>query len=179
MSVMTNRINNIPANSHLPEEYKHAWYLLSTAEMDEKKVVIASGYANPVHGGHIDYIREARLLGDLLVFIVNSDLQVKIKGSQEFMDERERLKIVEAIRWVDLAVISIDEDGSVCQTINELVNYMPCCPKVFAKGGDRVFENIPERAVCKELGIKMKFGVGGEKTQSSSALLAKLKRGGK
>jgi cytidyltransferase-like protein len=173
--VTEKRINRVVANSRLPEEYEDACYELSSSELEDKTIVIASGYANPVHCGHIDYMREARRLGDALVFIVNSDLQVKVKGSQEFMNEQERLKIVSAIRWVDLAVISIDEDGSVCNTIRELARYMPFCRKVFCNGGDRNKGNIPEVEVCYEFGIKLAFNVGGEKTQSSSALLAKLK----
>jgi cytidyltransferase-like protein len=140
------------------------------------KVVICSGFMNPITGGHIDYLTEAALLGDYMVVIVNNDNQVKIKGAVPFMDEAQRCKIVQAIKGVDLAVISKDEDGTVIKSI-ELIHTE--CQKepgvteiVFAKGGDRTLENIPEADICNKLGIKMVFGVGGGKTESSSSLIA-------
>ena len=83
------------------------------------RVIVISGYFNPIHRGHIDYIASARNLGDFLVVIVNNDEQVKIKGSTPFMDQDERLEIVRNIKGVDRAVISIDDDGTVCQTIRQ------------------------------------------------------------
>lgn len=140
------------------------------------KVVICSGFMNPTTGGHIDYLSEAALLGDYMVVIVNNDNQVKIKGSVPFMNEDQRCKIVQAIKGVDLAVIAKDEDGTVVKSI-ELIHAE--CQKesdilevIFAKGGDRTLENIPEADICNKLGIKMVFGVGGGKTESSSSLIS-------
>ena len=65
------------------------------------KIVVISGYFNPIHSGHLDYIQEAKKLGDFLVVIVNNDDQVKIKGSIPFMDEEERARIVSSIKGVD------------------------------------------------------------------------------
>ena len=56
-----------------------------------KRVVITSGFFNPIHIGHINLIKEAKKLGDYLVVIINNDSQVKMKGSDEFMPERERM----------------------------------------------------------------------------------------
>ena len=83
------------------------------------RVVAISGFFNPLHIGHIDYISAARNLGDFLIVIVNSDDQVKIKGSVPFMNQDDRLRIIRNIKGVDRAVIAIDEDGSVCKTIRE------------------------------------------------------------
>jgi cytidyltransferase-like protein len=126
--------------------------------------VAASGYFNPLHKGHVEYLEKAKELGDYLVVIVNNDLQRAIKGSKEFMDEDERMQIVAALRCVDEVVLSIDTDSTVCQTL-ALVH-----PNIFAKGGDRFSSEIPESPICKELGITIQDGLG-EKIQSSSSIL--------
>jgi len=148
-------------------------YLLN---MGKLHVAVASGYMNPLHFGHVRYFEEARKLADALMVIVNSDEQVKIKGSQPFMNEKERLNIVQSIRYVDYALISIDKDRTVCETLREIRKMLPDCKITFCNGGDRTAENVPENLTCEELGIKMVFSVGGEKVQSSSWLLEKAGR---
>jgi len=135
------------------------------------KTVIISGHFNPAHIGHIHYIQGASMLGGNLLAIVNNDIQVKIKGSQPFMNERERCYIISNIKGVFAAFLSIDKDITVCETIRKIHSTNPNNEYIFANGGNRKLGNIPEEGVCKELGIKMVFGVGGEKTQSSSWLL--------
>ena len=143
------------------------------------RVVIASGYFNPVHSGHLDYLEEARKLGDYLIVIVNSDKQVEMKGSDPFMDELERLKIVRALRCVNKAVISIDEDETVCRSIRKEYTHLQDDPffvgMAFANGGDRKEGGVPEDSLECEIGLKMIYNVGGGKTQSSSQLLYKSK----
>jgi len=137
---------------------------------NNKKVVAVSGYFNPVHSGHLDLFFAAKALGDELVVILNSDEQVKLKGSSPFMDEQERARIVLALKPVDRVFLSIDKDKTVCESLKA------ARPDIFANGGDRKGENdIPELAVCRELGIEMIFNVGGDKTQSSSWLINKVK----
>ena len=128
------------------------------------KIIAASGYFNPLHKGHVEYLEKAKSLGDKLVVIVNSDHQRKLKGSKEFMDQNERIAIVKALRCVDEVILSVDIDSTVCETLRMLK------PDVFAKGGDRFNSEIPEAKVCKELGIEMVDGLG-NKIQSSSWLL--------
>ncbi len=146
-----------------------------------KKIVITSGFFNPVHIGHINLIREAKNLGDFLVVIVNNDYQVKLKGSMPFMAEQERIEIIKALRYADDVVLSIDKDGSVIESLKMVAKkYLPAGRQVpvelfFAKGGDRNSGNIPELAVCKEHNIKIVDGVGGGKVQSSSGLLGNIK----
>ncbi len=134
-----------------------------------KKVVCVSGYFNPLHIGHIALFNNAKALGDYLVVIVNSDNQVKLKGSVPFMDEKERAEIISNLRMVDEVLISIDEDKSVCKSVAAV------SPDIFANGGDRkTGDDILEKEVCDELGIEMVFGVGGnEKQQASSQLIKK------
>ena len=135
-----------------------------TSLFDQVKVVCASGYFNPLHKGHVEYLEKAKELGNYLVVIVNSDKQRALKCSKEFMHEDERMQIVAALRCVDEVILSIDEDTTVCNTLR-LVK-----PHIFAKGGDRTIDEIPEKKVCDELGIQMVDGLG-EKVQSSSWLL--------
>jgi cytidyltransferase-like protein len=143
------------------------------------KTVIISGYMNPLHIGHINYMREAKKLGDILIVIVNNDEQVKIKGSVPFMDEKERVGIVGAIKYVDEVFLSVDKDKSVCESLKAIAKTHAGSELFFANGGDRHAGNIPEAKVCNEYNIKMVDGVGGGKVQSSSLLLVKVKENGK
>ena len=105
----------------------------------------------------------ARELGDYLIVIVNSDKQAALKKGRSFMCEDDRLMIVSQIKGVDEAVISIDDDKTVCKTLDLLK------PDIFANGGDRSNEEIPEYKICKENGIQVIDGLG-NKIRSSSDL---------
>ena len=129
-----------------------------------------------MHKGHIEYFNNAKARGDKLCVIVNSDLQRDLKGSKEFMDEQERLTIVKALEVVDVALISIDKDTTVRDTLRHIhsLNQKYAVTKMFtlafANGGDQTNETIPERETCEELGIELIDNLG-EKVQSSSWLL--------
>jgi len=141
------------------------------------RVVVISGYFNPLHCGHLDYIEGAAKLGDKLVVIVNSDKQVEAKGSVQFMGEADRLRIIAALRAVDHVHLSIDKDESVTKTLEEIYNDYATDyffdGMTFANGADRTEEDSPEEAYCKWRKIKTVYGVGGSKTNSSSELLRK------
>ena len=139
-----------------------------------QRVVIVSGYFNPIHKGHIEYFENARKCGDQLWVIVNSDLQRELKGSKSFQDEEERLKIVSSLRVVDRAYLSIDKDRTVCETIENIVKSNTTMHRkfMFANGGDQNNDSIPEAKICKELGVELVDGLG-DKIQSSSWLLNK------
>jgi cytidyltransferase-like protein len=140
----------------------------------KQKAVIVSGYFNPIHKGHIEYLQNAKLNGELLFVIVNSDFQRALKGSKEFQKEEERVLIVENLRMVDKCFLSIDEDRTVIETIKFIHNnFKSEFDFVFANGGDQNNETIPERAICEELGIQLIDGLG-DKIQSSSWLLKKM-----
>ena len=123
--------------------------------LKNKTIVIASGYFNPAHTGHLDYLENAKDLGDLLFVIVNNDRQVELKGSQCFTGEDQRTRIIQALECVDQALVSVDFDRS--------------------NGGDQK-SGVPEEEFCMRAGIQMVYGVGGEKTESSSNLLQKVKQ---
>jgi cytidyltransferase-like protein len=95
-----------------------------------KKVCI-SGYFDPLHVGHIEYINKAKKLGDYLVVIVNNNLQCKLKKGKFFMDENDRVEIVKNLKSVDEVFLSIDSDKTVCKSLEKLK------PSIFANGGDR------------------------------------------
>lgn len=127
-----------------------------------KKIAI-SGYFDPIHIGHIEYINNAKKLGDWLIVIVNSNKQCQLKKGKHFMDEYDRMLILKNIKAVDEVFLSIDEDKSVCKSL-EAVN-----PDVFANGGDRNNSEIPETKICKENNIKIVDGLG-DKIRSSTEL---------
>lgn len=141
-----------------------------------KKIIITSGFFNPIHIGHINLLREAKKLGDILIVIVDNDRQIKAKGSAPFMSEKERVEIIKSLKYVDHVFLSIDEDVSIPKSIEAVTRLYPG-ELFFAKGGDRNSKNIPEneREVCKKFNIKIINGVGGGKVQSSSWLLDKIK----
>ena len=136
----------------------------------KRKVVVAvSGGFDPVHAGHIRHFQEAKKLGDYLVVFLNTDEWLTEKKGKPFMGFDERKEILESIRYVDEVVRVIDKDDSVALTL-ELVN-----PDIFGKGGNRVKKTLPKSEIeaCQRLGIRLVFGVGGGKIQSSSWLLPK------
>ena len=130
-----------------------------------EKIVCCSGYFNPLHAGHIEYFEKSKELGTKLVVIVNNDKQAILKKGSSFMPENERLKIIRSLKVVDMAVLSIDEDRTVCKTLESVR------PDIFTNAGDQTNENVPEKTVCEKLGIKMVDGLG-DKIQSSSWLLS-------
>ena len=136
-----------------------------------KKVIITSGFFNPLHIGHINLIREAKKLGDFLIIIVNNDNQVNAKGSLPFMAEQERVEIIKALRYADDVILSIDQDRTVVESLIAIAKEYPDDELFFAKGGDRNADNIPEKDICDNLNIKIINGVGGDKVQSSSWLI--------
>ena len=127
------------------------------------KKIAVSGYFDPIHVGHIEYINNAKKLGDWLVVIVNNNNQCALKKGKYFMDEKDRVLIVKNIKAVDEVFLSIDEDKTVCKSLKK-VN-----PDIFANGGDRKNYEIPESKVCKENNIQIIDGLG-DKIRSSSDL---------
>ena len=131
---------------------------------DKNKIRVAvSGYFDPIHVGHLEYLRMAKDLGDSLVVIVNNNYQCKLKKGKHFMDENDRVEIVKELRFVDEVFLSVDKDRTVCKSLEEIK------PDIFANGGDRATSEVPETPVCKKFNIKMVDGLG-DKIRSSSSL---------
>jgi len=139
----------------------------------KKKAIIVSGYFNPIHKGHLEYFQNAKKLADVLFVIVNNDHQRALKQSKEFQLEQERMAIVSSLRVVDEAILSIDTDRTVCETIASIAKeYGQDYDLAFANGGDQNNDSIPEVLICKKVGIGLLDGLGA-KIQSSSWLLKK------
>ncbi len=98
---------------------------------DEQKVVVfTNGCFDLIHRGHVEYLRKAKLLGDMLIVGLNSDTSVRrIKGKpRPYQDEQERATILNAMEMIDMVII-FDEDTPL-ELICELK------PDVLVKGGD-------------------------------------------
>jgi cytidyltransferase-like protein len=139
----------------------------------KRKAVIVSGYFNPVHKGHLELFKKANEIGDFLIVLVNSDHQRKLKGSKEFQDENERLQIIQSLKSVGYACISVDKDKTQVESLKMIHHkFEDVFDLIFANGGDQTNETIPESLVCNELGIILVDRLG-DKIQSSSWLLKK------
>lgn len=136
---------------------------------------IVSGYFNPLHFGHIEYINGAKLQCKELVVVVNNDYQVKLKGSKPFMDAVHRANIMHSIKGVDFALISQDIDKAQCETLRYLRSIWPHATMAFFNSGDRNETNLDlaEKDVCRLLNIDSIL-LGQPKKYSSSELLKKL-----
>ena len=137
--------------------------------MKKQTIVINSGYFDPLHIGHIECMELSKKLGDKLVIILNNDFQCQLKKGKAFMSQDERKKILSALKPVDEVFLSVDKDKSVCESLRTVAEKYKGNQIIFAKGGDRFSNEIPEAKICKELNIKLVDGLG-EKIQSSSIL---------
>ena len=133
-----------------------------------EKIIATSGYFDPLHIGHIELLQKAKALGGKLIVIVNNEKQTILKKGKEFMPFKERMEIIKAIKYVDEVFPSIDEDRTVCKSLEAIK------PHIFAKGGDRFSYEIPEAEICKKHNIEIIHGLG-EKIQSSSDLMSDIK----
>jgi cytidyltransferase-like protein len=140
-----------------------------------KTIVIATGGFDPIHSGHINYIKEAKKLGDVLIVGANSDAWLRRKKGQEFMPWEERASILNAIKDVDSVINFDDTDGSAKDAIRKVRSSYPDDKIVFANGGDRTHLDIPEMDTADN-NIQFVFGVGGfNKSNSSSWILQEWK----
>ncbi len=139
------------------------------------RIGIVSGYFNPVHYGHIEYINAAKQNCDKLIAVINSDYQRELKGTKEFMDENHRARIIFNLKSVDDVFISVDKDKTQCQTLKYLKNKYKQDHLIFFNSGDRKGSNLvtAESDVCKEIGIE-ELILELPKIYSSSELLKKL-----
>ena len=145
-----------------------------------KTVVITSWYFNPIHPWHIECFELCKALGDELWVIVNTDEQIKVKTQKDhvFQDEQFRMRVVSALKPVDRVMISVDKDGSVCESIRYVADqirseYGLDVKIIFGKWGDRFADNIPEVQVCKDCNVEIRDWLGA-KTHNSSDFRAKI-----
>ena len=141
------------------------------------KIAIVSGYFNPLHVGHLDYMEAAKALADKLIVIVNSDYQVTLKASTPFMREQDRIRIIKSLKAVDKVYLSTDRDGSVLETLKHILVQNQANGRnsfLFCNGGDRSGANTPEERLCSSNShhLTSVYNVGGNKKQSSSHLIS-------
>lgn len=142
------------------------------------KYYIVSGGFDPIHEGHIEMIKASASRSDGVILLLNSDEWLCRKKGKNFMNYNTRKVICENLKGVIDVLAFNDSDNSACDGIHKARIKYPDSNLVFANGGDRTKENIPESAICKQLGVELEFGVGGEnKANSSSWILANWKKG--
>jgi cytidyltransferase-like protein len=138
------------------------------------KIVIVSGFFNPLHGGHLDMIENAAKMGDKLIVIVNNDIQQMTKKGKIILPEQNRARVMRALKYVDEVIIAIDKEDPkypVTDTLAMIADKYPNDELIFANGGDRVDPEAipgPEAEMCRKKGIKMVFGIGGDEKADSS-----------
>jgi len=139
-----------------------------------EKIVLVTGGFDPLHSGHLEYFKEARKLGDKLIVGINSDSWLERKKGKNFLDISERYGIVSALKFVDNCILFNDEDDTAIEAIKNVKMLFPYSQIIFANGGDRTKENIPEM-VFED--VIFMFGVGGSnKKNSSSWILQKYEK---
>ena len=149
----------------------------------KKVVVMVSGGFDPIHIGHVRYIKEAKKLGDYLIVVLNNDNWLRKKKGKEFMKEEDRKEIIEAIEGVDEVVISKHKKNTKDMSVSkELIRIKP---DIFASGGDRNKKDAAnplsslytDLRACEKVGTKIIFNVGhGGKVRSSSELVKKYSK---
>lgn len=135
------------------------------------KVAVVSGGFDPIHSGHIDYLKSASSLGDILVVALNSDNWLIKKKKKFLLPFIERKVILENLSMVDLVIDFDDDDqGSCILGLEKVKQLYPDDEIIFCNGGDRDNENTLEMNVD---GIKCVFGVGGDFKKNSSSWILK------
>ena len=135
------------------------------------KISVVSGGFDPIHSGHISYLKSAKEISDYLIVALNSDNWLINKKKRVFMSLDERKNILSNIETVD-EVITFDDDaaGSCINALEKIKDKYPNDTIIFCNGGDRTKKNIPEMIVKD---IEFKFGVGGDDKKNSSSWLLK------
>jgi D-beta-D-heptose 7-phosphate kinase/D-beta-D-heptose 1-phosphate adenosyltransferase len=132
------------------------------------KIVLVTGGFDPIHSGHIGYFKSAKALGDRLIVGINSDEWLERKKGRAFMPWNERLCIINNLSMVDEVYTFNDEDGSARHFIQQVRAHYPEDELIFANGGDRTRDNIPEMDVV-DSNLSFVFGIGGEDKKNSSS----------
>jgi cytidyltransferase-like protein len=131
-------------------------------------IVLITGGFDPIHSGHISYIEEAKKLGDVLIVGANSDEWLARKKGRSFMSWDERAKILSSIKGVDRVINYNDDDNSSKDAIRKVREIYPKSTIIFANGGDRTKNNIPEMDIQDE-NLQFVFSVGGDDKKNSSS----------
>jgi D-beta-D-heptose 7-phosphate kinase/D-beta-D-heptose 1-phosphate adenosyltransferase len=138
------------------------------------RVVVVTGGFDPLHSGHLEYLKCAKALGEVLIVGLNSDDWLSRKKGKSFLPYYEREQILLNLKSVDNVINFADHDDSAVEAILKVKRFYPRAHIIFANGGDRKLDNIPELEHFKDDDwISFEFNVGGGKTNSSSNILEK------
>lgn len=146
----------------------------------EKKVVLVTGGFDPLHSGHLAYFKAAKALGDTLVVGINSDSWLKRKKGRSFYAWNERFQLIKNLEMVDYVIQFNDDENNSINAIKQTIQTFPSAKIIFANGGDRTAENIPEMSLLDDVrykdNLEFVFSVGGDhKMNSSSWILEEWK----
>ena len=130
------------------------------------RVVLCTGGFDPLHSGHIEYLKAAKKLGNVLIVGVNSDAWLTRKKGRAFMPGNERIAVLENLKFIDACILFNDNDDTAIEAIRNVQDLYPNSQIIFANGGDRTKDNIPEM-ICQD--VEFVFGVGGEDKRNSSS----------
>jgi cytidyltransferase-like protein len=130
------------------------------------RVVLVTGGFDPLHSGHIEYLKAAKKLGNILIVGVNSDAWLTRKKGRAFMPGNERIAVLENLKFIDACILFNDNDDTAIEAIHNVQDLYPNSQIIFANGGDRTKDNIPEMT-CQD--VEFVFGVGGEDKRNSSS----------
>ena len=137
-------------------------------------IVLITGGFDPLHSGHIAYINAAAKLGRVVVGVNSDEWLIRKKGAP-FMNFEERVTIINNLRNVMAVIKFNDSDGSAKDAIKSVREMFPKNHIIFANGGDRTSNNIPEMDI-DDGNVSFEFGIGGEdKKNSSSWILSEWK----
>lgn len=151
--------------------------------MSEKKydAILLTGGFDPLHTGHLDMIEDAARKCDIIVLGINNDDWLKEKKGFVFMNELQRVRIMRSLKFKIHVFLFPGDAIKMLHVFNILRNWHNDIISdnkgfAFGNGGDRTSDNIPEEELefCKENDIDLLFGLGGEKTESSSDLVNRL-----
>ena len=137
-------------------------------------IVLVTGGFDPLHSGHLAYLKAARKLGDKLIVGVNSDSWLERKKGKNFLPLSERYEIVSSIKYVDNCILFNDNDDTAIVAIKNVIMLFPFDRIIFANGGDRKQSNVPEQAPgLFDREIIFQYGVGGSNKKNSSSWILK------
>ena len=134
-----------------------------------KSTVLVTGGFDPLHRGHIALLKDAKQQGTYLIVGLNSDKWLSRKKGRPFMTYEERKEILLSLSCVDEVISFNDDNDTACDAIAQVIQSSPI---IFANGGDRHNENVPEYSLYKDDdNVTFRWGIGGTNKQNSSSWL--------
>jgi rfaE bifunctional protein nucleotidyltransferase chain/domain len=135
-----------------------------------RRIVFTNGCFDVLHRGHVNYLNEAKRLGDVLVVAVNSDDGVRrLKGQDRPVNGvADRVAVLSGLSCVDhLVVFDEDTPAALLASLR---------PDIYAKGGDHRAELLVETGVVRSYGGEVRI-LGYLPDRSTSAVIDRIRNG--